>query len=59
MSWRRRTSREAPRAMRTASSRRLALATDLVRQVTDQARHVVVPRPDDTLAAISAVSSVR
>ncbi|WP_348273451.1 uroporphyrinogen-III C-methyltransferase [Piscinibacter sp. XHJ-5] len=40
-------------------SRRHALATDLVRQVATQARHVGVPRPDDTLAALSAASAGR
>jgi uroporphyrin-3 C-methyltransferase len=41
------------------SSRRHALASDLVRQVTAQARHVAVPRPDDTFAALSAASAGR
>ncbi|HEX6707053.1 MAG TPA: uroporphyrinogen-III C-methyltransferase [Albitalea sp.] len=41
------------------SSRRLALANDLVRQVAAQARHASVPRPDDTLAALSAASAGR
>jgi uroporphyrin-3 C-methyltransferase len=41
------------------SSRRFTLASDLVRQVATQARHVAVPRPDDTLAALSAVSAGR
>lgn len=41
------------------SSRRFTLAGDLVRQVAVQARHVAVPRPDDTLAALSAVSAGR
>jgi len=41
------------------SSRRLTLASDLIKQVTAQARHVAVPRPDDTLAALSAASAGR
>jgi uroporphyrin-III C-methyltransferase len=41
------------------SSRRTANAIDLVRQVSNQARQVVVPRPDATLAAIAAVAGVR
>jgi uroporphyrin-3 C-methyltransferase len=41
------------------SSRRFTLASDLVKQVAAQARHVAVPRPDDTLAALSAVSAGR
>jgi len=41
------------------SSRRHALASDLVRQVTAQAKHVAVPRPDDTFAALSAASAGR
>jgi len=41
------------------SSRRTANAIDLVRQVSSQARQVVVPRPDATLAAIAAVAGVR
>jgi uroporphyrin-3 C-methyltransferase len=41
------------------NSRRTASALDLVRQVSTQARQVVVPRPDATLAAIAAVSGVR
>ncbi|WP_231741530.1 uroporphyrinogen-III C-methyltransferase [Paucibacter sp. KCTC 42545] len=34
-------------------------ASDLLRQVTGQARQVVVPRPDDTLAALSAAAAGR
>jgi len=34
-------------------------ATDLVRQVTTQARLVAVPRPDATLAAIATASAGR
>jgi uroporphyrin-3 C-methyltransferase len=41
------------------SSRRHALATELVRQVAAQARQAGVPRPDDTLAALSAASAGR
>jgi uroporphyrin-3 C-methyltransferase len=41
------------------NSRRTTSAIDLVRQVSTQARQVVVPRPDATLAAIAAVAGVR
>lgn len=41
------------------SSRRTALASDLVRQVVTQARQVTVPKPDDTLAALAAVTAGR
>ncbi len=41
------------------SARRTANAIDLVRQVSAQARQVVVPRPDATLAAIAAVAGGR
>lgn len=41
------------------SHRRVAAATDLVRQVTTQARLVLVPRPDATLAAIATASAGR
>jgi uroporphyrin-3 C-methyltransferase len=41
------------------SSRRLALATELIRQVASQARQVSVPRPDVTLAALAAASAGR
>lgn len=41
------------------SSRRLVLASDLVRQVSSQARQVAVPRPDETLAAVAAASAGR
>ena len=41
------------------SSRRVASATDLVRQVAAQARLVVVPRPDATLAAIATAAAGR
>ena len=36
------------------SSRRVVAVSDLLRQVSTQARQVSFPRPDDTLAAISA-----
>ena len=41
------------------SSRRVVLASDLVRQVAAQARLVVVPRPDATLAAIATAAAGR
>jgi len=41
------------------SSRRHALATELVRQVAAQARFANLPRPDDTLAALAAASAGR
>jgi uroporphyrin-3 C-methyltransferase len=41
------------------SSRRTALASDLIRQVTQQARQVVIPRPDDTLVALAAAAAGR
>jgi len=41
------------------SSRRLTLVSDLIRQVAAQARQAGVPRPDDTLAALSAASAGR
>ena len=37
-------------------SKRTALAAELVKQVTGQARLVSVPRPDDTLAALTAAA---
>lgn len=40
-------------------SRRVVLATDMVRQVAVQARLVVVPRPDATLAAIATAAAGR
>ena len=40
-------------------NKRTALALDLVKQVAAQARHVGVPRPDDTLAALTAASAGR
>ncbi len=41
------------------SSKRTALAAELVKQVTGQARLVSVPRPDDTLAALTAATAGR
>ena len=41
------------------SSRRVVSATDMVRQVAAQARLVVVPRPDATLAAIATAAAGR
>ena len=41
------------------SSKRTALATELIKQVTGQARVVSVPRPDDTLAALTAATAGR
>jgi uroporphyrin-3 C-methyltransferase len=41
------------------SARRVAAASELVRQVTAQARLVSVPRPDATLAAIATASAGR
>ena len=38
------------------SSKRTLLATELVKQVAGQARSVGVPRPDDTLAALTAAA---
>ncbi|CAM5794200.1 uroporphyrinogen-III C-methyltransferase [Rhizobacter fulvus] len=40
-------------------SKRTLLATELIRQVAGQARQVVVPRPDDTLAALTAAAAGR
>ena len=40
-------------------ARRTMLASELVRQVIGQARQVGVPRPDDTLAALTAASAGR
>jgi uroporphyrin-3 C-methyltransferase len=40
-------------------SKRTVLATELIRQVAGQARQVVVPRPDDTLAALTAAAAGR
>ena len=41
------------------SSKRTVLATELVKQVSGQARLVNVPRPDDTLAALTAATAGR
>lgn len=41
------------------SSRRTMLASDLVRQVSVLARQVTMPKPDDTLVALTAVSAGR
>jgi uroporphyrin-III C-methyltransferase len=41
------------------SSKRTQFANDLVHQVASQARQVGVPRPDDTLAALTAASAGR
>jgi uroporphyrin-3 C-methyltransferase len=41
------------------TSRRTALATELVRQVATQAHQGGVPRPDDTLAALTAAEAGR
>jgi uroporphyrin-3 C-methyltransferase len=41
------------------SSKRTVLAGELIRQVAVQARQVVVPRPDDTLAALTAATAGR
>ena len=41
------------------SSRRTGLATELIRQVAEQARQGGVPRPDDTLAAVAAAEAGR
>lgn len=40
-------------------NKRTTLAADLVKQVAAQARHVGVPRPDDTLAALTAAAAGR
>lgn len=41
------------------SSRRVASAADLVRQVGQLTRQVNLPRPDETLAALAAVNTLR
>lgn len=41
------------------SSRRVVVASDLLRQVASLARQVSVPRPDETLAAIAAAQAGR
>lgn len=40
------------------SARRTQVAVELIRQVSGQARQAVVPRPDETLAALAAVAAV-
>lgn len=42
-----------------ARSRKVASASELLRQVLGQARQVSVPRPDDTLAALAAAAGGR
>ena len=41
------------------SARRVALSTDLLRQVAGQARQLNLPRPDETLAALAAAQAGR
>ncbi len=41
------------------SARRTTLASELVRQVAAQARQVTVPKPDDTLVALTAATAGR
>ncbi len=41
------------------SSRRVLTTLELVKQVSAQSRHVLVPRPDETLAALSAAAAGR
>ena len=41
------------------SSKRVTATSDLLRQVAAQARQVSVPRPDATLAAITAAAAGR
>jgi uroporphyrin-III C-methyltransferase len=41
------------------SSRRVIAMNELLRQVSSQSRGIVVPRPDDTLAALAAVMAGR
>jgi uroporphyrin-3 C-methyltransferase len=41
------------------SSRRTQLAAELIRQVASQARQVGIPRPDNTLAALSTAAAGR
>ena len=41
------------------SAKRTVLATELIKQVSGQARLVSVPRPDDTLAALTAATAGR
>jgi uroporphyrin-3 C-methyltransferase len=41
------------------SSRRVTTTLELVKQVAAQSRHVLVPRPDETLAALAAAAAGR
>jgi len=41
------------------STRRTQLAAELVKQVAAQSRQVILPRPDDTLAALAAAAAGR
>ena len=41
------------------SSKRTTIVTDLIRQVAGQARQAGIPRPDDTLAALTAAGAGR
>jgi uroporphyrin-3 C-methyltransferase len=41
------------------SSRRVALASELLRQTAAQTSQLIVPRPDATLAALAAVQAGR
>ena len=41
------------------SARRTVLAADLVRQVSGQARQLILPRPDESLAALAAAQAGR
>jgi uroporphyrin-3 C-methyltransferase len=41
------------------SSRRVVVVSDLLRQVSAQARQVTFPRPDDTLAAVAAAAAAK
>ena len=41
------------------SSKRVVVASDLVRQVTTQARQTTLPRPDETLAALATAAAGR
>ncbi len=54
--------REAQRAIDRyfdRSSKRVGAIVDLMRQVNEQARQMVLPRPDETLAAIAATQAGR
>ena len=41
------------------SSRRVVVVSDLLRQVSAQAKQVTFPRPDDTLAAVAAAAATK